>query len=117
MWGSRATSTKTRIETGKSWAELTIPEGSRATSTKTRIETRRVHRGCGVYPIVQEQHPLKQGLKHLVVVQGCGHGSPCSRATSTKTRIETCDVDGYNGEIMTGSRATSTKTRIETYHI
>jgi len=60
---SRATSTKTRIETAHEVGQIVSTCGSRATSTKTRIETKR-----------GRVHHLHRGG---------------SRATSTKTRIET----------------------------
>ncbi len=60
---SRASSTKTRIETGRDARETTYEVPSRASSTKTRIETER------------SSHNTEDGQP--------------SRASSTKTRIET----------------------------
>ena len=111
---SRASSTKTRIET--TWShtlrEFCRRQSSRASSTKTRIETtgfdadlldgnhvqERVPRKQGLkrssIPMaesphaVQERVPRKQGLKHFTSNMHliCIHSS---RASSTKTRIET----------------------------
>ena len=85
---------------------------SRASSTKTRIETS----GCCnvVWPPGphQEQVPRKQGLKlHTLIVILCFAKS--SRASSTKTRIETWwgSMTIFKDQ---ASRASSTKTRIET---
>ncbi len=135
--------------------------GSRATSTKTRIETFHNIRISSDCLPVQEQHPLKQGLKLSIcflsypssnvqeqhpLKQGLKHSccwysrniSSGSRATSTKTRIETYQnlcmknlkqtvqeqhplkqglkqkMREMLDKLVTGSRATSTKTRIET---
>ena len=112
--GSRATSTRTRIET--EWASAYVwahMNRSRATSTRTRIETIHQRAEGAVAEIVQERHPREQGLKQLVH-PSLGGNKTGSRATSTRTRIETHGggvVSVYDG---CGSRATSTRTRIET---
>ena len=87
---SRATSTRTRIETPRQCSEHTPiwTKCSRATSTRTRIETRKLAQHPEYLPMVPERHPREQGLKH----------------SNTDTLIET----------LQGSRATSTRTRIET---
>jgi len=89
---------------------------SRASSTKTRIETRNRSPEAADRGKHQEQVPRKQGLKHLLVPASESKGH-ASRASSTKTRIET--QQGRNLETWNHtSRASSTKTRIETgtYH-
>ncbi|WP_408735448.1 hypothetical protein [Candidatus Methanoperedens sp. BLZ2] len=60
---------------------------SRGTSTKTRIET---YYACchSLSSIIQEAHPLKQGLKLQEVIKAEPEND-YSRGTSTKTRIET----------------------------
>ncbi len=61
---------------------------SRGASTKTRIETARgapCMTGCVV---IQEAHPLKQGLKQEIG-STMGYDAFDSRGASTKTRIET----------------------------
>ena len=90
LFDRRATSTKTRIETGSclfccNWKLL----NRRATSTKTRIET--LYFPCVLLPL------------------------PYRRATSTKTRIETKRSAYCRAERRWDRRATSTKTRIETW--
>ena len=109
---SRASSTKTRIETPMRPFASKTRFPSRASSTKTRIETS----GCCnvVWPPGphQEQVPRKQGLKlHTLIVILCFAKS--SRASSTKTRIETWwgSMTIFKDQ---ASRASSTKTRIET---
>ena len=61
---------------------------SRASSTKTRIETSYLLRARPEHPGHQEQVPRKQGLKHVAVSEFDFDFRP-SRASSTKTRIET----------------------------
>ena len=108
---SRASSTKTRIETPILALDELPGNASRASSTKTRIETRARHarRSCFSH---QEQVPRKQGLKpfgKLFLISRPGS----SRASSTKTRIETL-WEGRCWRAQIPSRASSTKTRIET---
>ena len=110
---------------------------SRASSTKTRIETPLKETDNILPDLHQEQVPRKQGLK-LSEVFSKTTISPTSRASSTKTRIETQpgtfphsslssikskfhenkDWNTLDWRILTGrllpSRASSTKTRIET---
>ena len=84
---SRASSTKTRIETKGPTAPEYRGQTSRASSTKTRIETIKYNsRRCSCKH--QEQVPRKQGLK-LFAPQRIDLGHLASRASSTKTRIET----------------------------
>ena len=85
---------------------------SRASSTKTRIETNpsSSDRRTGRH---QEQVPRKQGLK-LSKVLKIFFFILTSRASSTKTRIET-DLRSYLPQDYLASRASSTKTRIETF--
>ena len=111
---------------------------SRASSTKTRIETDWPYDHSRPHFAHQEQVPRKQGLKLLIMNSGdeldgnikskfhenkdwnlqreiCpGQATqPSSRASSTKTRIETPLEDHPYYKSQT-SRASSTKTRIET---
>ena len=86
---SRATSTRTRIETLLRNMRTIRTQCSRATSTRTRIETIAAH----------EPPSTPDG---------------CSRATSTRTRIETPEGAAVAVDVNHGSRATSTITRIET---
>ena len=73
-------------------------ETSRASSTKTRIETT-----CSSPPsrslTHQEQVPRKQGLKPALFELGVS-GFGTSRASSTKTRIETSPTPGLSGLSM-----------------
>ena len=70
LWTSRASSTKTRIETRVSTrASHPYPgwtHSSRASSTKTRIETQLGGSSDWSWATHQEQVPRKQGLKHLL---------------------------------------------------
>ena len=62
----RATSTKTRIKTPTSCgAPLSEDNSPRATSIKTRIKTAILCTFQGIAPTLQEQLPLKQGLRHV----------------------------------------------------
>ena len=65
---SRATSTRTRIETVSLRRVPGAVVCSRATSTRTRIETNKY--GIPIVPNddVQERHPREQGLKQVWVV-------------------------------------------------
>ena len=117
---------------------MVLCEASRASSTKTRIETcghvrewpcrrhqEQVPRKQGlklyeqpthsVSHNHQEQVPRKQGLKPVgtFVNDPAGEPSRASRASSTKTRIETRPPARQHSEVCS-SRASSTKTRIET---
>ena len=85
---------------------------SRASSTKTRIETNpsSSDRRTGRH---QEQVPRKQGLKPVNTGAAWTEADEASRASSTKTRIETEIMDVMARSAWT-SRASSTKTRIET---
>ena len=158
---------KSDIHQNKDWNSMPVMRNrvvrlcSRATSTKTRIETQSGQAVLIIELRVQERHPPKQGLKHSIelskgIIQFCvqerhppkqglklfsfsySHVTfMSSRATSTKTRIETRSVSASNrvqkrfkSDIhqnkdwnplsnhlrwkSRGSRATSTKTRIET---
>ena len=71
LWTSRASSTKTRIETRVSTrASHPYPgwtHSSRASSTKTRIETQLGGSSDWSWATHQEQVPRKQGLKHFYV--------------------------------------------------
>jgi len=58
----RATSKRTRIETGKDYGGGAVGGPFRATSKRTRIETRRIKMTDDVC-ILSEQHPREQGLK------------------------------------------------------
>ena len=60
---SRASSTKTRIETRAEDASESVHSASRASSTKTRIETPNPPKGRDLRGLHQEQVPRKQGLK------------------------------------------------------
>ncbi len=65
--GSRATSTRTRIETTMTVERAYEPiPRSRATSTRTRIETNHVEPDTKDYFMVQERHPREQGLKPVI---------------------------------------------------
>ena len=113
------------------------PQGaSRASSTKTRIETKRLLRRSWLGRH-QEQVPRKQGLKldesqglemKLIDIKSKFHENKdwnnimlnrrlgiwwTSRASSTKTRIETW-LGTHCYSLGCSSRASSTKTRIET---
>ncbi len=88
---------------------------SRASSTKTRIETRHYDGIEFFFCIHQEQVPRKQGLK-LFVLGPIGLTVSASRASSTKTRIETTKMLKQSGCAL-ASRASSTKTRIETMDV
>ena len=90
----RATSTKTRIETGYAIKEDVKENSRRATSTKTRIETV-VATEDKVVLDVEEQHPLKQGLKLQTFLTPGIYRDHGRRATSTKTRIETPITDRH----------------------
>ena len=113
-----------------------ITHTSRASSTKTRIETAVRVLGTGHATAHQEQVPRKQGLKlehRVTILEGVAHQeqvprkqglklltpgkgretSHSSRASSTKTRIETT-VPNLPLFASSTSRASSTKTRIET---
>ena len=61
--GSRASSTKTRIETEKSSRPKSLISRSRASSTKTRIETWQRYKKLITMDMDREQVPRKQGLK------------------------------------------------------
>ena len=61
---------------------------SRARSIKTRIETWSSRFRSSSYIGIREQDPLKQGLKHCIVLS-CTNETSNSRARSIKTRIET----------------------------
>ena len=63
----RAASTKTRIETSKVAAIVVFGRGRRAASTKTRIETAEIEKYTKEVKKVAGRHPLKQGLKHIIV--------------------------------------------------
>ncbi len=60
---SRGASTKTRIETWPTQADCRVSPDSRGASTKTRIETGLLVKDCSPRRLIQEAHPLKQGLK------------------------------------------------------
>ena len=136
---SRASSTKTRIETYKdsSWFRLRLDIKSKFHENKDwNIRSRRWPRWP---PNHQEQVPRKQGLKPRMQkdattaragIKSKFHENKdwnaakkigpyltkkASRASSTKTRIETCGQTGRNIQPAGwASRASSTKTRIET---
>ncbi len=84
-----------------------------ARSIKTRIETFWLIfvMACASAHHIREQDPLKQGLKHKIILlcQSCKY----SRARSIKTRIET-DSHHIWRCFTWYSRARSIKTRIET---
>ena len=87
-------------------------QSRRPTSTKTRIETLKLYGAlCGSLG-VEDQHPLKQGLKPNQRRLYNGAWSS-RRPTSTKTRIETTTLLNIFA-FGCGRRPTSTKTRIET---
>ena len=94
------------------WLLGALEEASRASSTKTRIETCTGEHSGTFTGAHQEQVPRKQGLKQTTVAKHAARVGP-SRASSTKTRIETGTrpATEYTTE---SSRASSTKTRIET---
>ena len=62
--------------------------------------------------IVEDQHPLKQGLKRLEIYAS-DIDADGRRPTSTKTRIETQHLPIFASPVYR-RRPTSTKTRIET---
>ena len=66
-YSRRAASIKTRIETSHPISVSCMMLCRRAASTKTRIETRSFL--CrGQLSLVAGRHPLKQGLKHMVLI-------------------------------------------------
>ncbi|AEB69533.1 hypothetical protein MCON_3260 [Methanothrix soehngenii GP6] len=74
---------------------------SRASSTKTRIETPTPWLLLRCSPIHQEQVPRKQGLKHgQSIIPRDIDGT--SRASSTKTRIETPMSPGRGSHVTDG---------------
>ena len=109
---SSASSTKTRIETNKTFPLAGCDHwGSSASSTKTRIETWWPTR-YWTPRRVRAPVPQKQGLK-LISVSNPDLIRQSSSASSTKTRIETTFWD-KTAVTEQGSSASSTKTRIET---
>ena len=132
---SRASSTKTRIETSICQIEEATITTSRASSTKTSIETCQTFPFWIIWSVIKSKfHENKDWNLSFWDV----FFSPnSSRASSTKTRIETCLSEtsssvqthqeqvprkqGLKRRIIAGSRlfqkasrASSTKTRIET---
>ena len=87
----RAASTKTRIETDTPYyrQSSTHLQCRRAASTKTRIETPKQNTQPICQPVAG-RHPLKQGLKPIVLFRQPKHNYS-RRAASTKTRIETIE--------------------------
>jgi len=140
LW-SRASSTKTRIETPiHKHPDLSGCLRSRASSTKTRIETIFPMMGISILLMIEskfhenkdwnlendssrdldatrdrEQVPRKQGLKQMTA-QSSTTARSGSRASSTKTRIETRIRISFLYH-HNRSRASSTKTRIETCYL
>ena len=109
----RPTSTKTRIETFCASLVILCTGSRRPTSTKTRIETFLPLAVTKTVCRVEDQHPLKQGLK-LKVLPVTVLIKAGRRPTSTKTRIETVKSHLHCRSMAQCRRPTSTKTRIET---
>ncbi len=85
---------KSKFHENKDWNSLlqtgivSAGHPSRASSTKTRIETSAARQEGVFYSAHQEQVPRKQGLKHIDFFSKT-EKCKSSRASSTKTRIET----------------------------
>ena len=113
MSSPRASSTKTRIETGTCADILQdrirvrgqVPQKQ---GLKPKTKRRFLCKGN-----VRGQVPQKQGLKHIYKTDYFTF-SQCPRASSTKTRIETHHIRRRRGGADYRPRASSTKTRIET---
>ncbi len=84
---------------------------SRASSTKTRIETRRKFEQCDVFGGHQEQVPRKQGLKPLNSSEDGFHLRHQEQVPRKQGLKQDCSRALSPGK---ASRASSTKTRIET---
>ena len=84
----REESIKTRIETPIFDCGIGVEQNWREESIKTRIETSFISSNVCPYFHIEEKNPLKQGLKHWVIVI---FRTPSGnwREESIKTRIET----------------------------
>ena len=91
-------------------------DNSKSRSTKTRIETKKTLKGISYYSAIQNQDPLKQGLKLmmvlilLLVVLSIQNQDPLKQGLKPETL-------SVITKPFTNSKSRSTKTRIETNNL
>ena len=112
MYTSKASSSRTRIETSAQYRHCHNDDSSKASSSRTRIETVNGGQWAKERKRLLKHHPAEQGLKHnepiVITLSGCllKHHPAEQGLKPNLIKIY------YNG--MSSSKASSSRTRIET---